>query len=347
MKILATFGAIFFLLLATASWAGEVSLELEVSGQKVTARWEAPFEVREFILFYAPWPKRNPIGSVPLGSLKELSVTLPYGSAYYVAIGAFDDLGRFYLSNIEYFRVLEIYQPPPGVSWQWQLTGELDLNVPAELFDVDLFETPPEVISALKARGRKVICYLNAGAYEAWRPDAASFPEEILGRPLEGWPQERWLDIRRLDLLAPIMEARLDLAVEKGCDGIEPDNIDGYLNATGFPLTREDQIRYNLWLAREAHQRGLSIGLKNNPELACELEPYFDWALSEECFTYGECENFLCFISSGKAVLVAEYELDPEDFCPQALRLGLSAIKKHLELDAYRLTCEEAGFGHP
>ena len=35
---------------------------------------------------------------------------------------------------------------------------------------------------------------------------------------------------------------------DKGFDGIEPDNIDGFLNNTGFDLTYEDQLAY-IWLA--------------------------------------------------------------------------------------------------
>lgn len=52
---------------------------------------------------------------------------------------------------------------------------------------------------------------------------------------------------------------RLDVAVYKGCDGVEPDNVDGYTNNTGFILTAEDQLMYNRFLADEAHERGLLI----------------------------------------------------------------------------------------
>jgi len=68
---------------------------------------------------------------------------------------------------------------------------------------------------------------------------------------------------------------------EKGCDGVEPDNVDGYTNDTGFNLTSNDQIQYNKFLANEAHQRGLSIGLKNNLDQIEVLEPFFDFAVNE------------------------------------------------------------------
>jgi hypothetical protein len=53
---------------------------------------------------------------------------------------------------------------------------------------------------------------------------------------------EKWLDIRRIDLLAPILRARLDLCNVKGFDAIEPDNIEIYDNNTGFPLTYNVQF---------------------------------------------------------------------------------------------------------
>src|SRR3972149_750836 len=86
---------------------------------------------------------------------------------------------------------------------------------------------------------------------------------------------------------SPIMRERFDLCRDKGFDGIEPDNMDGYTNDTGFPLTYEDQLRYNLWLAQEAHARGLSIGLKNDPDQGTDLVHDFAWALSEDCFVEG------------------------------------------------------------
>jgi hypothetical protein len=102
------------------------------------------------------------------------------------------------------------------------------------------------------------------------------------------------------------MEARMDSCRDKGFDGIETDNIDGYLNDTGFPLDYDDQLEYNIWLAETAHARGLSIGLKNDMDQAPELLAHFDWALNEECFQYEECETLLPFIEAGKAVFNVE-----------------------------------------
>ena len=229
--------------------------------------------------------------------------------------------------------------PYPGTSWQWQLTGTIDPSVDAEMFDIDLYNTPQQVIDELHARGRVVICYFSAGTREDWRPDADQFPASVLGKPMAAWPDEQWLDIRQIALLAPILRARLDLAVAKGCDGVEPDNVDGYTNDSGFPLSYDDQLTYNRWLATEAHARGLSVGLKNDLDQVEDLVGYFDWALNEQCFQYNECEALLPFVHACKAVFGVEYELDPDDFCDDANALNFDWLFKNWDLDAWRLSC--------
>ena len=101
------------------------------------------------------------------------------------------------------------------------------------------------------------------------------------------------------------MIGRLDLAKSKGCDGVEPDNIDVYTqtNGGGFKITYQDQITYNTWLAREAHNRDLSIGLKNDVDQVKDLVTHFDWALNEQCYQYNECDTLIPFIR-GKSLFV-------------------------------------------
>ena len=232
-----------------------------------------------------------------------------------------------------------VWQPAPGTSWQWQLSGDIDTSFDVQMYDIDLFDTPQSVIDELHGDGRIVICYFSAGSYEEWRPDAADFPESVRGKPLDGWPGESWLDIRDLDTLGPIMQARLDLAVQKKCDGVEPDNVDGYSNNSGFSLTASDQLTYNIWLATEAHNRGLSIGLKNDLDQISELLPHFDWALNEQCFEYDECDTLLPFIQADKAVFGVEYAGELADFCPQANANQFSWLLKDLDLGAARSAC--------
>ena len=235
------------------------------------------------------------------------------------------------------------WRPALGLSWQWQLSGApVDQSVEAQVYDVDLFETDAETVAQLHARGRKVICYLNVGAWEQGRPDADLFPPSVIGKDYVGWEGERWLDIRQIEALAPVMRARLDLCRSKGFDGVEPDNIDGYEADTGFPISLDDQIAYGRWFVREAHQRGLSIGLKNDPAQAAVLLAEYDWALTEDCFAQGWCGQIQPFIAAGKAVFAAEYTdsgMTLERFCADARALGFSAILKHRDLDVYRESC--------
>ena len=135
------------------------------------------------------------------------------------------------------------------------------------------------------------------------------------------------------------MESRMDLCRQKGFDGIEPDNIDAFLNDTGFPLTSEHQLEYNIWLAEAAHRRGLSIGLKNDMDQIDVLLSHYDWALNEQCFEYDECETLLPSIEAGKAVFNVEYALETGEFCEKARALGFNSLRKNLDLGSWLEPC--------
>jgi hypothetical protein len=231
------------------------------------------------------------------------------------------------------------YKPKPGTSWQLQLSGEINTNYDADMYDIDLAETPQETIDFLHAQGKKVICYFSAGSAENYREDASQFPSSVLGNTIEGWPDERWLDVSQFDKFSFIMEKRLDLAAQKKCDGVDPDNVDSYSNDNWFSVTYSEQLTYNRWLAAQAHKRGLSIGLKNDVEQIDDLVSYFDFAVNEECFDYDECDSLLPFIEQDKAVFGVEYELDTSDFCSNANRMRFSFLKMELDLDGGRISC--------
>lgn len=233
------------------------------------------------------------------------------------------------------------WHPTAGLSWQWQLAGRLGLDLQVDVIDVDL-EVGRSVVDYYHDRGTKVICYISVGSFEDWRVDVDQFPPEVLGKDYEGWTGEKWLDIRRIDLLAPIMLARLDECAAKGFDAVEPDNMEIYTNDTGFPLTYEDQLRYALWLAEEAHKRGLAIGQKNAPDQTADLVEIFDFAITEDAFYYGWAAEMKPYIEAGKPVFAAEYTDLPgdfEDFCRQSRILGFSTILKHRGLGAWLETC--------
>lgn len=235
------------------------------------------------------------------------------------------------------------WHPSPGLSWQWQLTQPVDPAVDAIVFDVDAFETPPTLIADLRRQGRKTICYLDVGSWEPWRPDADKFPAAVIGRTYQGFAEERWLDVRAIDTIGPLLAVRLDRCRDAGFDAVEPDNVDGYANDTGFAITADDQLRFNRWIAEQAHRRGLSVGLKNDAEQAGALEPSFDWALTEDCHVQGWCSEVAGpFLGHGKAVFSAEYSdhgATRETVCAAARGDRTAVIIKSLDLGAPLQTC--------
>jgi hypothetical protein len=238
------------------------------------------------------------------------------------------------------------YQPTINTTWQWQLQGTINTSYNVDLYDIDLYDTSADTIAALHAAGRKVICYFSAGSYEDWREDAKDFPEEALGSKMDGW-DERWIDIR-LESVRAIMRARMDLAKSKGCDGVEPDNVDGYDNDNGLKLTAKDQIDYNTFLAQYAHEKGLAVGLKNDVEQVAALEPYFDFSVNEECHDYDECGELAPFTKNNKPVFNVEYD-DKYDnsatlatLCADAKSRQFQTLYLPLDLDdSFRSSCSE------
>ena len=233
---------------------------------------------------------------------------------------------------------VDCWYPALRTSWQWQLQGPIDTSVAVEMYDVDGFEVPKATITELHDAGRHVVCYISAGSWEAFRPDADEFPDSVLGRS-NGWPGEKWLDVRKLGILGPIMEARLDMCDVKGFDAVEFDNVDGYQNRTGFPLRGADQLKFNVFLANQAHARGMSAVLKNDLGQIAELLPYYDFALNEQCHQYQECGRLDPFVDAGKAVFGVEYKLTKSEFCPQANAHDFNFLKKKLSLKVWRSPC--------
>ncbi|CAI5511966.1 unnamed protein product [Closterium sp. Naga37s-1] len=109
------------------------------------------------------------------------------------------------------------------------------------------------------------MCYISFGTAEDYRSDYNQFPKSVIGgltcrneQCTEVWPGERWLDIKS-PIVKTIMEKRIKLAKSKGCDGVDPDNINAYSNnimaqsISRFTITADDQFKYNSWIANTVH----------------------------------------------------------------------------------------------
>ncbi len=220
--------------------------------------------------------------------------------------------------------------------WQWQLQGPIDTSVAAAVYDVDGFETSSRIVRRLHRQGRRVVCYLDVGSWESYRPDKGEFPPSAIGRRYAGFPDERWLDISRFHLFERPLKRRFSMCAHKGFDAVEPDNLAGWEkeNHTGFEITPADQLRFNRWVARQVHKRGMAVALKNDGRQARQLIHAFDFAIVEQCFQYDECGYYRPFVRQDMPVFEAEYEQRPEQYCDTAVAIGFSAIHKSYGLFA-------------
>jgi hypothetical protein len=230
------------------------------------------------------------------------------------------------------------WRDAPPALWQLQFSGILNLTIEADVYELDVYTTPAAALRRLHAAGRRVICRVDAGVHEEGRPDSGRVPPELIGEPTDR-PGQRWLDIRRWDILEPVLADRFHLCQIKGFDAIAVDNVDGYAHRTGFPLTAAEQLTYNRQLAGLAHKLGLAIGLKNDIDQVRDLEPDFDFAINEECFRHGECDRLRPFVIAGKMVFHLEYDVAPSAFCRTTRALGFASMRKRPALDAWRQPC--------
>lgn len=238
------------------------------------------------------------------------------------------------------------YRPKVFATWQIQLQGQININHDVEIYIIDLFDVSKDDIASLKVTGKHVICYFSGGSYEEWRDDASAFTNAQLGNNLIDWPGERWLNIAD-PAVFNIMLARLDLAKDKGCEGVDIDNVDGYTKDSGFQLTANQQLQYNIKLANAAHQRFLAVGLKNDLDQAKSLVKYYDFAVNEQCFSYSECSLLNVFIMAQKPVFNIEYHsryvknsANRQQMCSDSINRKFSSLVLPLLLnDSFRFSC--------
>lgn len=245
-----------------------------------------------------------------------------------------------------------IWQPPQGLTWDYHLLEAASTNPTAQVMSIDLFDNDARTISALQAAGTKVICYFSAGSWEDWREDWTNPAAGDVGNDLDGWEGEKWANIRSATV-RQVMADRIALAQEKGCQAVDPDNIDGYNNDNGLGLTSDDSVNYVRFLAGEAHARNLAIGLKNSLEIIDTLTNDVDFAVNEQCYQYHECDTYEDFVASGKAVFQVEYPKGSDvnnnkpvkastkkAICNNSASETFSTIMKNMDLDSWIEFCD-------
>ncbi|KAM0197256.1 hypothetical protein ACHAPQ_010464 [Fusarium lateritium] len=252
----------------------------------------------------------------------------------------------------------DVWKPEVGTPWQIILSevvtvpeeGADDMSPDVSIWDMDLFENTKETISAMQDSGKRVICYFSAGSWENWRKDKNSFPKKDLGKTMSGWPDEKWVNISSAAVRA-VMAKRIKLAADKGCDAIDPDNMDGYQNDNGLGLTQEDTISYVKFLSAEAAKYNMVMGMKNGGDVTKQVLPYVAFCINESCIQYQECDLYAPYIKAGKPVFNIEYPngapkvkaSDKKKICATKGDAkgskGFSKVIKKMNLDSWVMYC--------
>ncbi len=193
------------------------------------------------------------------------------------------------------------------MSWDWQIGRVTPLqrtgSKAVDMYDIDGFLTTTAEITALHTSWAaatlphpKAACYLDL-AWEDYRPDGSPpsrggrFPASTLGTIYFGYPQERWLDVRQLNALKPMINARVAMCAAKGFDAVELDDIDSFdpPSTTGFELTRGDWQNFLAYADNQIHRDGMTVLWKNSGLLSWWGRQYSDGAVVEECYVYRQC----------------------------------------------------------
>ncbi|KAM0277317.1 hypothetical protein ACHAQH_005909 [Verticillium albo-atrum] len=189
-----------------------------------------------------------------------------------------------------------------------------------DVYNIDLFENPSSTFAALRALGKRVVCYFSAGSYEDGRPDSRDFEKGDLGKELEGWPGEYWVDTNS----------------EK-------------TNRNGLGLTSADSIDFITFLAYEARKQGLAMGLKNGGSVLKAVLPVIDFSVNEECAAYDECDLYKAVTDAGKPVFHIEYpattrkgvdDKDARRACKAKGAGKFSTVMKALDLNGWVQYCD-------
>jgi hypothetical protein len=138
------------------------------------------------------------------------------------------------------------------------------------------------------------VIYFNAGAWENFRIYLQPYPKEVIGKNMNGWEGEKWLNIsdgRVFSTLVKNIEdvvQKIKIAYPNWVPKIDLDNLDSYNQKTGFKIDKVDQIRYINEIVSWFHKRfDGGVCVRNCEEIIGEIHP--DAVLCEQ----GIQDNFL------------------------------------------------------
>ena len=234
------------------------------------------------------------------------------------------------------------WQPAPDAKFDLQFSSPMQLQRQVDFLVLDLADALPNEIDTIANNGAAPVCYFNGGSINTEDTDFDLVEPLVIGRRLNTDPQERWLDIRRIDDVAALIRSRLDLCRDKGFMGALVGNLENFLFRSGFPIGQRQQLAFNQFIADEAHQRGLAIGLWNSRSQITPLSSDYDFILVSGCFTDGWCNETQPFIDNGKPAFLVEFaegQRSDVEFCQASQSFGAMGIIKRQVLDGWLRLC--------
>jgi hypothetical protein len=187
-------------------------------------------------------------------------------------------------------------------------------------------------------KGIKAACYISAGSWEKYRPDADDSPASVLGTS-NGWPGEKWLDIHKRKIPKPIMRARIDICRRKGFDAIELRQRRRVPERDGVPAHRARPAS----VQRVPHERRSCPRTLRLPQERSRADPEAPALLrcrvERTVLPVSGCPALGRFVNAGKPVFNVGYKLDRSQFCDRANARNFNSLKKRLALDAWRRPC--------
>jgi hypothetical protein len=260
------------------------------------------------------------------------------------------------------------WKPGTGsLPWQWEIDHEIVMTQASDagtnsktytgaaaahptVYDVDGFDNTAADVASIHSAGAKAICYIEVGALENYRSDYSSFPASVIGKGMQGYSAEKYININSPTVLS-LIENRIAMCHSKGFDAVEPDIDDSYTDSTGFTISETNEVQYLTKLSDYAHSLGLAWSLKNGGDggtpnqFVTDMMAHIDFAIIEEPYYLTTIPYFYpALYNAGKAFFVAEYTGDTKSassFCPAAIADHTNAALFDLNLDGKtRVACQ-------
>lgn len=190
---------------------------------------------------------------------------------------------------------------------------------------------------AKPAKGRYNVCYVNGFQTQENERTFWDGHQDLLLHDADGdlVVDGAWNEVL-LDLRTPAKRRALAAIVArwtKGCarhgfDAVEFDNLDSFTRSHGL-MKRRHAIAYAKLLVGASHDAGLAVGQKNLANFDGTTIG-FDFAVSEECGRYNECQTYVDHY--GRRVLAIEYR--KKDFDKTCEKFGerLPVVLRDLDL---------------